>query len=753
MRTLLTIFLGLLPFMGAAQILEPATWKYEFSTESASVGDEIEVVFNVTIERGWYMYSNDFDPDVGPILTEVIFAENGTFELAGDLIPIKPKRKYDESWPGEVSYFINKAQFRQKIKILSEDFSTKGVSGDYSGQVCTTNDGKCIPFFGEFSLAGLAVTGEKAPQPETSASTEPKPAEEPNATQVVDAPTQVVVTPAPTATDGTEEVETPPSVLGNSTTSIPSAEESPSTIPAKEYNQGVRVIGNNEDGKPIVEMDTVLSSFEKDNERVDYWGFMLVAFLAGLTALLTPCVFPMIPLTVSFFTNKGGKGGALFYGASIVVIYSLIGVVLAPFMGAETANHLSTEWLPNMIFFIVFLVFALSFFGLFEITLPSRFVNKMDQQSDRKGLIGIFFMAFTLVLVSFSCTGPIVGSILVESAGGQKLKPILGMAAFSAAFAIPFTLFAMFPSLLKSLPKSGGWLNSVKVFLGFIELALAFKFFSIADLAYNWGLLDREINLAIWITLFTLLGLYLLGKLRLPGDSKMETIPVFRLLLAIASFTFVVYLMPGMFGAPLKAMAGLLPPTTTHDFDLVAEIRESTSDGTQISDLEGCEEPLYSDFLEFPHGIQGYFDFEQAMACARAQDKPLFIDFTGHGCVNCRKMEDNVWSDERVLAKLKEDFVVLALYVDDKTVLEESAWYESAYDGKVKRTLGLQNMDFEIQRINNNAQPYYVILDHNEQALSTPTGYEPKVPNFVKFLDEANQEFQNRQNTAVASTH
>ena len=367
----------------------------------------------------------------------------------------------------------------------------------------------------------------------------------------------------------------------------------------------------------------------------------------------------MIPMTVSFFTGQGrSKSQALIYGLSIVIIYTLIGAALAPLMGPETANHLSTEWLPNLIFFIVFVVFGLSFLGLFEITLPGSLINKVDQQSEKGGLIGIFFMAFTLVLVSFSCTGPLVGSILVSSAGGEFLKPIIGMFAFSLAFAIPFTMFAFFPGWLSSLPKSGGWLNAVKVVLGFVELALAFKFLSIADQAFHWGILDREINIAIWIVIVILIGLYLMKAFRLPGDTGKDAedkrIGIPRLVLAMIAFTFVVYLVPGMWGAPLKALAGYLPPLYTHDFDLISLNRNNNAN-------EICDEPKYSDFLHLPHGLKGYFDYDQALACARQQNKPLFIDFTGHGCTNCREMEAVVWSDPEVLKRLQNDFVIVAL--------------------------------------------------------------------------------------------
>ena len=430
---------------------------------------------------------------------------------------------------------------------------------------------------------------------------------------------------------------------------------------------------------------------------------------------------------------------------SIIAIYTIVGTLVSVIFGPTFANWLSTHWLPNLFFFAVFIFFALSFLGLFEITLPSALVNKVDQEADKGGYYGIFFMAFTLVLVSFSCTGPIVGSVLVESASGQFAKPIVGMLGFSLAFAIPFALFAAFPQWLNSLPKSGGWLNSVKVMLGFLELALALKFLSVADQVYHWNILDREVYLALWIVIFALMGFYLLGKLRLPHDSPLKSVSVPRLMLSVVTFAFVVYLIPGLFGAPLKALAGYLPPMHTHDFNmpmLIAQ-QQAANSGALLTSSEAdlCEEPKYDELLHFPHGIQGYFDYDQALACAQAQNKPIFIDFTGHGCVNCREMETRVWSDPAVLQRLKKDFVVVALYVDEKTELPESDWYTSEYDGKVKKSIGKQNADLQIRRFNNNAQPYYVLLNEQGELLAKPKAYDLSVPNFVEFLELGKKRF------------
>ncbi len=456
------------------------------------------------------------------------------------------------------------------------------------------------------------------------------------------------------------------------------------------------------------------------------WIFFWIAFLGGLAAVVMPCVFPMIPMTVSFFmhgdANKAkAKAKALFFSFSIVAIYTVLGLVISVVLGPDFINWLSTNWIPNLFFFIIFMIFAASFFGAFEIVLPSWLVNKSDRQADKGGYIGAFFMAFTLVLVSFSCTAPIVGTVLVEAARGSVLRPVVGMLGFSLAVALPFGFFAFFPSKLGNLPKSGGWLNSVKVVLGFIEIALGFKFLMVADQTYHWGLLDREVYIAIWVAVFTLQGLYLMGKLKFKNDSDLQYIGVPRLAFIIATFAFVIYLIPGMFGAPLKALAGYFPPQETIDFDINRIVRDQAKEiiksgvtagntGTAVAQAD-CEPAKYADFLHLPHGIEGYFDYQQALKCAKAQNKPLFIDFTGHGCVNCREMEQSVWSDPRILNMLKNDYVVVALYVDDKKTLPEDEWYISDYDGKQKKTLGKKNADFQIKHFHSNAQPNYILLD------------------------------------------
>ncbi len=503
---------------------------------------------------------------------------------------------------------------------------------------------------------------------------------------------------------------------------------------------------------------------EETTKDENLFWFFLLGVGYGLIAIVMPCVFPMIPMTVSFFmhgdSNKAkAKSKALFFALSIVAIFTCLGMLVSIFLGPDFINWLSTNWIPNVIFFIIFLTFAASFFGAFEIVLPSWLVNKSDAQADKGGYIGAFFMAFTLVLVSFSCTAPFIGNLLVEAARGGVLRPIVGMLGFSIALALPFGFFAFFPSKLSSLPKSGGWLNSVKVVFGFIEIALGFKFLMVADQTYHWGILDREVYIAIWVAVFTLQGLYLMGKIKFANDSEVTYISVPRLAFIIATFAFVVYLIPGMFGAPLKALAGYFPPQETIDFDINRIVRDnvkqiSVSGGTTAvkTKSEACEAPKYADFLHLAHGLDGYFDYEQALKCAQAQNKPLFIDFTGHGCVNCREMEQTVWSDPRVLDMLRNDFVVVALYVDDKTTLPENEWYVSEYDGKKKKTLGKKNADFQIKKFDSNAQPNYILLDSRggnddnlkQHVLAPARGHNLDKDAFVNFLKQGLEEYKKR---------
>lgn len=484
----------------------------------------------------------------------------------------------------------------------------------------------------------------------------------------------------------------------------------------------------------------IVTATEPKKEEQSILAFFLIALGIGLATCLTPCVYPLIPMTVSFFIKqKNGVGKAFLYGASIIGIYVLFGTIIAATLGQAAPNFISTHWIPNLLFFVIFIVFGLSFLGLFEIQLPSQFVNNVDAQSDRGGWIGIFFMAFTLALVSFSCTGPFVGTLLGLGAAGHFTKPIIGMFGFGLGLASPFVLLALSPSLLKKIPKSGGWMNTIKVFFGFLELALALKFFSTVDQTYHWRILDREIYLAIWIAIFTFMGLHLLGKFQMPHDDKVEKLSVGRLMLALTVFSFVVYLFPGMFGAPLKALSGLLPPTETQDFVLT----RSSGEVATNQDADFPKDVKYSSFLKLPHDIQGFFDYKDAVAYAKKVNKPIFIDFTGHGCVNCRKMEASVWSDPEVLKRMKNDYVVVALYVDDKTELPKNEWFISKDDGLEKTTLGDQNLDFEITHFNANAQPYYCLINPNDDAkpLVEPRAFDQDIQKFVGFLDAGKSKF------------
>lgn len=702
---LLILLTLLLPLSLYAQILKPVKWS--FSSKALS-GNEVQLTFKASIDNTWHLYSQDVPPPPdGPVPTSFTFEKSSNYALIGKVTEPKPIEEYDSQFEATLKYFENQATFTQKIKVLSEkDFT---LTGELEFMVC--DDKQCLaPEVVDFTFK---IKGVKDDSP------------------------KVVEVAEPEAPDTISTTMVPPSAGEQET---PEAAEAPPT-PAVDPNAEITA-------------DTGLAS------GTSLWSLFFFSFLAGLAAILTPCVFPMIPMTVTFFLKEKDKVKAKFqalsYGVSIILIYTIIGTVVAITLGANFANFLSTHWIPNILFFLIFLFFAASFLGMFEITLPSWMINKSDAQADRGGVVGSFFMAFTLVLVSFSCTGPIVGAILVASAGGQVLMPIIGMLGFSLAFALPFTLFAFFPRWLNNMPKSGGWLNSVKVVLGFLELALGLKFLSIADQTYHWGILDREVYLGFWIVIFTLMGFYLLGKLKFAHDSEVKFISVPRLGMAIVTFAFVAYMIPGMFGAPLQALSGYMPPQATHDFDLNKIVRDNvqlySGSGRTSTQPESslCDKPKYSDILHLPHGLEGYFDYEQGLACAAQLNKPVFIDFTGHGCVNCREMEARVWSDSRVLKKLREEFVIVALYVDDKTTLPESEWVTSTYDGKVKKTIGRKYADFQISKYNVNAQPYYCLLDTQGKLLVQPKAYDLDVENFLTFLDSAIEVFRQRNAAAAA---
>ncbi|MCB0804641.1 MAG: thioredoxin family protein [Bacteroidales bacterium] len=715
MKKLLTLTGLVLFFVSTvfSQVLEPVKWSYEKKKVDEN---NWELIFKASIERNWHLYSQKV-PEGGPEKTSFYFynldgfefvkndvqiTEEESYEVEGDIdyiVLFDEPEGHEENDPNfgmVVKYFEHEAIFSQTIRITSED--PLAITGYIYFMCC--DDSKCLPpaeseFEFLFNGAESGSVHEKA-----------------------DA--------------GSDE--------GGAIMQFETIGEKGETVSA--------------------EQDEISAETSTEAISTTMWDVIIEAILWGFVALFTPCVFPMIPMTITFFMKGGdnkrrGRIQASAYGASIVLLYTVpiaVIILITYFVGGKTVtadifNWLATHWIPNIIFFLIFMFFAASFLGMFEIVLPGWMVSKADSKADSGGMAGAFFMALTLVLVSFSCTGPLVGSVLVKSAQGEIFEPIFAMLAFSVAFALPFTLFAFFPSWLQRLPKSGGWLNSVKVVLGFIEIALGLKFLSVADQTYHWGILDREVYLAFWIVTFALLGMYLLGKLKFSHDSDMKYLPVPRLALAIITFSFVVYLIPGMWGAPLKALSGYLPPQQTHDFDMNAIIRNNVQmvnaaggSGEDIFDI--CEKPKYSDFLHLPHGLEGYFDYDQALACAKKVNKPIFIDFTGHGCVNCREMEANVWSDPKVLQRLRDDFIVTALYVDDKTKLPESEWVVSEYDGKTKKSIGKKYADFQIARFNVNAQPYYVLLDHKGRLLAKPRAYDLDVEAFVEFLDQGLQNFK-----------
>lgn len=662
-------------------------WEITADKKEVKVGDELTLTLTSDIERDWYMYSNDFDPNLGPIVAEITFDKNKTFELVGKTIPIGSKKHFEEVWNGNVSIFTGKAVFKQKVKILNVN---PQVKINLYFQECSEVTGVCMPPFEQSYEVKNVFTV--------------------------------------TTTSGNESA-------GGS----PQSAVSPDTAAAEQPLDSAQNLTNNQQQ---TDSNTAQTAANKPASEDSFLGFIIVAFLGGLVAVATPCVFPMLPMTVSFFTKKSetrtqGITRASIFGFSIIAIYASLGLLFAFFgLGPDFGNWLSTHWLPNILFFIIFMVFAASFFGLFEITLPHGFVNKVDSKSSMTSLGGIFFMAFTLVLVSFSCTGPIVGSLLIDAVGGKFLKPLLGMAAFGAGLALPFTLFAIFPSFLSNLPKSGGWLNSVKVVLGFIEVAFAFKFLSTADVVYHWGILDREIYLSIWIVVSFLLGMYLLGKLKFSHDSDMPYVSVPRFALALVSLTFGVYMIPGLFGAPLKGLSGLLPPMQTQDFVLGRETQSTQQHSNQSTNIKHAE------FLHLPHGLTGYFDYKQALEESKIQGKPIFIDFTGHACVNCRKMEEYVWAKPEVLKRLQNDFIIVSLYADERKELTESEWYTSPRDGKVKKTIGEQNQDLQITKYNFSAQPQYVVIDGNENQLSGPNFFDTDEQKFIDFLDKGKKAFE-----------
>ncbi len=677
MKKIIVLFLlSAISVLGYSQILNPVKWTYSVENNGS---EKATLVINAKIDKGWHLYSQ-FVGEGGPVPTSFRFEKSDAFTLSGNVKEVpKAKPFFDDIFGMQVAWFEKSATFKQEIKVSNKtDFKVKGT---LEFMVC--DDKQCLPpeeVEFTFDVKGVATSVS------TTKTEEPKTIVEDTAVSKVN-------------TVVTATVDT-------------SKKDSVSKI-----------------------ADTALSS--KDEEKSSMWGIFFQGFLFGFVALLMPCIFPMIPLTVSFFTKQSksravGIRNALIYGLSIVVIYVGLGLGITILLGASALNELSSDAIFNLIFFLVLVIFATSFFGAFEITLPSSWSTKADEKADKGGLIGIFFMAVVLAIASFSCTGPLIGTLLVDAANkGQYMGPFLGMLGFSISLALPFTLFAIFPSWLNSMPKSGGWLNSVKVTLGFIELAFALKFLSNVDMAYHWGILDREVFIVLWVIIFAMLGMYLLGKLRFSHDSEVKHVSVTRLFLSIITLSFALYLVPGLWGAPLKAVSGFLPHQGTQDFDLYSsKFAAASGESTHSTGVK-----KYGDKLHAPLGIDAFFDYDEGLAYAKKVGKPVFLDFTGHSCTNCRKMENAVWPDPEVLRRLKNDFVVISLYVDDRTELAESEKYVSQYTGKKVKTIGNRNVDLQVSKFNSNAQPLYVIVDADGKALTGTFGYKEDVPGYIEFLD------------------
>lgn len=667
--------------LGFSQIVDPIKWS--FKLERAGTG-LFNLKFTAKIEDKWHLYSQNI-PEGGPIATSFHFEKNNLFELVEKTKELsKANVKFDPTFKINLTTFSREAVFVQKIKAKSAELSV--VKGTVEFMCC--NDEKCLPPKEiEFSFAipstGVASMSSNSLMDErraidtsihTLASTEIKP--------IVD-------------TSGTIK----------------------SSLP----------VNTPEMSDPI--------------EDGSLWSFFLIAFLAGIAGIFTPCVYPMIPMTVSFFMRGEGNRTAgilkgIIFGLSIIFIYTMIGVLVAVTRsGADITSVISTHWAPNLIFFTLFMVFAASFFGMFEIVLPGSLTNKIDQQAEKGGYLAAFFMALTLVVVSFSCTGPIVGAILVEASKGMFIKPIIGMFGFSLAFAIPFVIFAISPAMMKKLAKSGSWLNSVKVVFAFVLMAFSLKFLLAIDSTYHFNMLPREVYLSIWIVVFSMLGFYLMGRIKFLHDSDLPYIGVPRLFLAIATFSFVAYLVPGLFGAPLTGISSMLPPVSKHS------LFSSSNNAISSQPNNSCATPSYSNFLELPYDLNGYFDYQEGLACAKKMNKPVFLDIKGHACSNCKKMEAEVWSDPKVQEYMRNNFIIIALYTDDKYMLPEKEWITSSYDQKLKKTMGAKNLDYEITHFNINTQPLYAILDHQGNSLNKPMGLNTDIEVFLKFLEEGKTKF------------
>ncbi|MFO8055233.1 MAG: cytochrome c biogenesis protein CcdA [Bacteroidales bacterium] len=689
-------------FRGYSQIHDPVSWRYE----QEKISDEvIDLHFIAVIEQGWYLYAQDI-PEGGPIPTSFDFEASDHYELIGETTEPEPAKKFDENFDMTLSTYSETATFKQRIKVLSgEDFQVKG---ELTFMCC--DDERCLPpDYIPFTFA-ISLSDKKQ-------GSDHKPA----------AADRQVSESGGDIPEGGEAVS-------GSTSGGDSARA--------DQMQGA----DDQEGSVSEDEPTFYNSEDDEEESSLFWTFIM-GLLGGLLALLTPCVFPMIPLTVSFFLKNANNRArafrdAILYGLMIIFSYVVLGLAISLIFGPSTLNALATSPGFNIFFFALLVFFAASFFGAFELTLPASWSNSLDSKADKAGgIFGVLLMGLTFVLVSFSCTGPIVGTLLVEAAiDGSIFAPAVGMLGFSLALGIPFSLFAIFPTALNSLPKSGGWMNAVKVILGFIVLAFSLKFLSIADAVGQWGMLDREVFLVLWIAIFTLMSLYLIGKIKFAHDSEMKFLSVPRLILAIASFAFVFYLIPGLWGAPLKAISSFLPSPVTQDFNLSR---------TQTYTSPNPDESLYvgESVQEGPHGLMSFTDYEEGMEAAEKAGKPVFLHFTGRGCSNCRKMEANVWANPEVLESLRNDFVKISLFVDDPTELPEEKQFMSSAMGKERKikTTGQKWSSMQAERYGANTQPYYVILDHDENMLAPHYGFDTDVENFIEFLETGKSNFRLNQ--------
>jgi len=777
-----------------AQVFKPVKWE----TKTEKISDtEYDLISTATIDAGWHLYSQVV-PENGPIPTTYTYKTTKNFELVGKTSEEKGHTVDDSVFDMRITFFENKAEFRQRIKVLNNELSI--VEGEVEFMVC--DDEKCLPpnyIDLKFNLKDAKkVEGDSAAMSldlDDIASKIFEPVKWNTSVEKISDTEYILVSnatidkgwklysqevpdggPIPTSFD--YKVEEGIALVGNTN------EEKGKEVMDKVFEMKIKFFKNTAEFRQKIRVsDKDLTSVssevsfmacnderclaptyldleydltksvaatkkngdndsEKEGSNRGLWSIFLVAFLSGFVALLTPCVFPMIPMTVSFFIKQSqskakGIRNAIIYGLSIIVIYVLLGTIITAIFGADALNALATNVWFNVIFFLLLVVFAISFLGAFEIVLPNSWANKADRQADRGGLVGIFFMALALAIVSFSCTGPIVGTILVEAASKGGIAPVIGMLGFSSAIALPFALFAAFPGWLNSLPKSGGWLNTVKVVLGFLELALAFKFLSQADLVLQLHFLEREVFLAIWIAIFGVLSLYLLGKIQLPHDSPIKHISVGRLLLGLLTLTFTIYMIPGLWGAPLNLISAFPPPLDYSESPYgVGNSKGGAS--TRHADLpEGAH-------LLAPHDILAFNDYDKGLAYAKKVGKPVMLDFTGWACVNCRKMEQQVWVKPNVLSKLKNDVVLISLYVDEQIDFPEGEAPDSKLrPGKKLRNKGQKWSEMQTIKYKTNTQPYYVLMGHDEENLIEPVAYTPDATAYNNWLKEGIGNFKN----------